>query len=297
MQDFGYGLWALVIIDTAVVLIFAASFFHPKSKRDWRVFGGFSAFMVALFTEMYGLPLTVYLLSGWLGSGVLGLDLTHDGGHLWSRIFGWGGDPHFSPFHIASYVVILAGFWVISAGWSRLYAAASADRLATDGPYARVRHPQYAGFLMIMIGFLLQWPTLPTLIMFPVLVVVYRRLSMSEERETHVRFGESWDEYAARTPRFIPRLYRPGSSDRATIIVNNGYHPDIVRARAGTPLHLRFDRRESNPCSDSVVFAKLGTSAQLPEGLPVSVDLPPLEIGTYEFACPNGLVRGELIVS
>ena len=80
MNDYGYGLWVLVVIDTAVILLFAASFFHPKTKRDWRAFGSFSAFVVALFVEMYGAPLTVYLLSGWLGSTVLGLDLTHDGG-------------------------------------------------------------------------------------------------------------------------------------------------------------------------------------------------------------------------
>ena len=206
MDDYGYGLWFLVVINTAVVLIFAASFFHPGSKRDWRAFGTFSAFVVALFTEMYGLPLTVYLLSSWLGNSFLGLDLTHDGGHLWAQLIGWEGDPHFSPFHLASYAFIIGGFWVISAAWGSLYRAQKSGDLAVDGLYGRVRHPQYAGFMAIMVGFLLQWPTIPTLLMFPVLVYVYRRLAISEERETREHFPAEWDAYAARTPRFLPRL-------------------------------------------------------------------------------------------
>ena len=211
MNDYGYGLWFLAIVNAAVVLLFAASFFHPTTKRDWRAFGAFSAFVVALFTEMYGVPLTVYLLSSWLGNSFLGLDLTHDGGHLWAQLVGWKGDPHFSPFHLASYVAIIGGFIVISAAWKRLYEAAKHDELATDGPYARMRHPQYAGFMAIMVGFLLQWPTLPTLVMFPVLAYVYRRLAISEERTTRERFAERWDAYAAVTPRFVPRLSRPAA--------------------------------------------------------------------------------------
>ena len=205
MKEYGYGLWVLVAISTATFIIFAASFFHPRSGRDWRALGTFSAFVVALFTEMYGAPLTVYLLSSWLGNSFLGLDLTHDGGHLWSKLFGWGGDPHLSPFHLASYVFIGGGFWMIASGWSSLLKAAKAGVLATDGLYARIRHPQYSGFMAIMVGFLLQWPTIPTLLMFPVLVYVYRRLAISEERETRDRFGVLWDAYAADTPRFVPR--------------------------------------------------------------------------------------------
>jgi protein-S-isoprenylcysteine O-methyltransferase Ste14 len=205
MDDYGYGLWFLVVINTAVVLIFAASFFHPTSKRDWRAFGTFSAFVVALFTEMYGLPLTVYLLSSWLGNSFLGLDLTHDGGHLWAQLIGWEGDPHFSPFHLASYVFIIGGFWAIATAWGSLYRAQKQGRLAVDGLYERVRHPQYVGFMAIMVGFLLQWPTIPTLLMFPVLVYVYRRLAIAEERETRERFPAYWSVYAARTPRFLLR--------------------------------------------------------------------------------------------
>jgi protein-S-isoprenylcysteine O-methyltransferase Ste14 len=212
MNDYGYGLWALVAVDTAVILIFAASFYHPQSGRDWRAFGAFSAFIVALFTEMYGLPLSVYLLSS-IGGNFLGLDLTHNGGHLWADLVGWQGDPHLSPFHLVSYVVIVAGFWLIAAAWRVLYAAQRNGELATSGAYARIRHPQYLGFILIMAGFLLQWPTIPTLLMFPALLYVYRRLAIREEAEVELRFGESWRLYAAATPRFVPHLRRatPGS--------------------------------------------------------------------------------------
>jgi protein-S-isoprenylcysteine O-methyltransferase Ste14 len=147
-----------------------------------------------------------YLLTGPLGGLVPGVDLSHDSGHLWADLIGWKGDPHFSPFHLASYAFIIGGFWLISSGWRVLFASLKTNTLATTGPYARLRHPQYAGFVLIMIGFLLQWPTLATLIMFPILLVIYRRLAIREEREIETRFGEPWRLYAAQTPRFIPRF-------------------------------------------------------------------------------------------
>ena len=205
----GYGLWPLVVINTALFVFFAASFFHPRTRRDWRAMGAYSAFIVALFTEMYGVPLTLYLLSGWLGSRVPALQPTHAGGHLWNDLIGWQGDPHISPFHLASYVAIGGGFWLIATSWARLHEAASSDRLATAGPYAWVRHPQYVGFLSVMVGFLLQWPTIPTLLMFPVLVVVYARLAASEERELLRQFPDAWPAYAARVPRLLP--HRPAA--------------------------------------------------------------------------------------
>jgi protein-S-isoprenylcysteine O-methyltransferase Ste14 len=206
MSDYGYGLWVLVVFNSLLFIVFAVSFFHPRSKRDWRVLGGFSAFVVALFTEMYGYPLTVYLLSGPLGGLVPGVDLSHDAGHIWADLIGWKGDPHVSQFHLASYAFIVGGFWLIAAAWKHLHAAQKAGRLATSGPYARLRHPQYTGFVLIMVGFLLQWPTLATLLMFPVLLYVYRRLALREERDVHGEFGAAYDAYAGKTPRFLPRL-------------------------------------------------------------------------------------------
>ena len=204
-----YGLWSLVIINSAIFVIFAFSFFKPQTARDWRSFGAFSAFLVALFTEMYGFPLTIYFLSGWLQSRFPDVNwFAHDSGHLLEMIFGWKANPHLGPFHILSFVFILGGFILISAAWKILYEARRHRALAATGPYARVRHPQYAGFVLIMFGFLLQWPTLLTLAMFPVLIWMYTRLARQEEREAIAAFGNTYAQYASQVPAFIPRWRR-----------------------------------------------------------------------------------------
>ena len=208
-----YGLWPLVLINSSVFIIFAFSFTKPKSRRDWRSFGAFSAFVIALFAEMYGFPLTIYLFSGWLSSRFPQADLlSHNAGHLWATLLGFEGNPHLNPIHILSYLLIVAGFVVLSGSWKVLYAAQRGGQLADTGPYARIRHPQYAGFMLIMLGFLVQWPTLVTLAMFPILVTMYVRLAKREERESRQAFGTDWDAYASRTPAFFPRISGPDVS-------------------------------------------------------------------------------------
>lgn len=205
-SDSAYGLWTLVILNSAIFIMFAFSFAKPQTKTDWRSFSAFSAFIVALFVEMYGFPLTIYLFSGWLSSKYPGVDfLSHENGHLLHTIFGFQGDAHFDPLHIASIIIIGVGFLMLSAAWNVLYKAQRAGKLAVTGLYAKVRHPQYIGFVLIMFGFLLQWPTLVTVIMFPILVVMYWRLAIKEERDSKARFGKAWDDYAAHVPAFIPQ--------------------------------------------------------------------------------------------
>jgi protein-S-isoprenylcysteine O-methyltransferase Ste14 len=205
-----YGLWSLVVINVLVFVMFAFSFTHPRTARDRRSFGAFTAFLVALFTEMYGFPLTIYLLSGWLQRRYPGLDLlSHESGHLWETLVGWRGDPHLNPLHLLSNFLIAGGFILLAASWRVLYAAQHAHQLATTGPYAHVRHPQYGGFILIMLGFLVQWPTLLTLAMFPILVWMYVGLAHREEREVRAEFGEIYARYSAKTPAFIPRVRRP----------------------------------------------------------------------------------------
>ena len=204
-----YGLWSLVILNSAIFIIFAFSFTKPQTKRDWRSLGAFSAFVVALFTEMYGFPLTIYLFSGWLQSKFPGTDIfSHESGHLWNTVFGWDINPHFDPLHILSNVIIIGGFMLLASAWRVLHAAQQQHTLAVDGIYARLRHPQYAGFVLIMFGFLLQWPTLLTVIMFPILVYVYIRLARHEEQMALEEFGEDYQTYMARTPAFFPSRKR-----------------------------------------------------------------------------------------
>ncbi len=200
-----YGLWLLAFVNAAVFIMFALSFSKPQTPRDWRSFGAFSAFLVALFAEMYGFPLTIYLLSGWLGTTYPGIDwFSHDAGHLPEMMFGWRGSPHFGPFHLLSYLLIGGGFWLLSVAWPVLYKAQRAGQLATTGPYARIRHPQYVGFVLILTGFLVQWPTILTLAMYPVLVWMYLRLARSEEAEARERFGAEYDAWASRVPAYLP---------------------------------------------------------------------------------------------
>ena len=216
---FDYGLWSLVFINSAIFIIFAFSFFKPATARDWRTFGAFSAFLVALFSEMYGFPLTIYFLSGWLQSSYPDIDwLAHDSGHLLEMMFGWKSNPHFGLFHLLSFVLIGGGFLLLSAAWRVLYAAQKSGTLAVEGPYARIRHPQYVGFVMIMLGFLFQWPTILTLVMFPALLFMYWRLAINEERTVEADLVEVYRAYALRVPRFIPKLRQNDSritSDRS----------------------------------------------------------------------------------
>jgi protein-S-isoprenylcysteine O-methyltransferase Ste14 len=202
-----YGLWTLVILNSAIFIFFAFSFTKPKTQRDWRSLGAFSAFVVALFTEMYGFPLTIYFLSGWLAEKYPGVDfLAHENGHLLHTILGFEGNAHFDPLHIASNVLIVLGFFLLASAWCVLHKAQQAGVLATSGWYARMRHPQYVAFVLIMFGFLLQWPTIPTLVMFPILLLVYLRLSKAEERQAIEQFGDQYIQYRNSTPAFIPHF-------------------------------------------------------------------------------------------
>ena len=220
-----YGLWGLVILNSVIFVAFAFSFFKPRTKTDWRTFGAFSGFIVALFVEMYGFPLTLYLLSGWLTARYPAVDfLSHDSGHLLHTLLGFKGNPHFDVFHLLSNVFIMSGFLILSYAWHTLWQAQRRHQLAQTGLYAWVRHPQYTGFILIMFGFLLQWPTILTLAMFPVLTLMYVRLAMAEERQADTEFGDTYRRWAVETPRFFPNFFnrrRPSKTAHSSI------HPQL----------------------------------------------------------------------
>ena len=206
--DPAYGLWSLVLVNSAIFIFFAFSFIKPKTTTDWRSLGAFSAFIVALFTEMYGFPLTIYFLSGWLAESYPDIDfLSHENGHLLHVLIGFEGDPHFDPLHIVSNVLIVCGLVMLASAWGKLHKAQQSGSLATTGWYGRCRHPQYLAFILIMLGFLLQWPTIPTLIMFPVLVFVYLKLARQEEARAIADFGAEYLSYMQVTPAWIPKFF------------------------------------------------------------------------------------------
>jgi protein-S-isoprenylcysteine O-methyltransferase Ste14 len=204
-RDAAYGVWWLVLVNSVFFIIFALSFTRPKTARDWRSLGAFSVFIVALFAEMYGFPLSIYLLSGWLARHYPDIDpFAHDTGHFWHVLLSGTGSAHSHPLHILSEVLVFVGLILLVVSWRVLYWAQRDQTLAVTGPYAWVRHPQYIAFIVIMIGFLIQWPTIPTLLMFPVLAGMYVLLAYEEEAESRVQFGEAYDRYAEGTPAFIP---------------------------------------------------------------------------------------------
>jgi len=208
-----YGLWGIAILNSAIFIGFAFSFFKPQTKTDWRTFGAFSAFIIALFVEMYGFPLTIYLFSGWLATRYPEVDLlSHDNGHLIHTLLGLKGNPHWDVFHILSNIFIFGGFIVLSNAWHVLWEAQREHKMAATGIYNYVRHPQYVAFIIIMFGFLLQWPTLPTVVMFPILTIVYIRLGIREEKTAEVEFGDEYRRWAAVTPRFFPSFSKSTSA-------------------------------------------------------------------------------------
>lgn len=206
-MEYEYGQWILVIAVTTVFLFFTYDAFRPKTRVDWRSFGLFSAFIIALFTEMYGFPLTIYLLSSLFGNRFPFLNFSHAAGHLWEVLIGFKGNPHWSMFHIVSNILILGGIILIAAAWKILYQASRKNALATTGPYQYIRHPQYVGFILITIGFLLQWPTIITLLMAPILIIRYIRLAHEEEQTMMFHFGTMYREYTHRVHAWIPSVY------------------------------------------------------------------------------------------
>ncbi|MCL4417103.1 MAG: isoprenylcysteine carboxylmethyltransferase family protein [Patescibacteria group bacterium] len=204
-MEYAYGNWFIAIALSGLFLWFAYGAFKPKTGVDWRSFGAFSAFIIALFTEMYGFPLTIYLLSSLSGNRFPQINFSHNSGHLWEDLLGNTGDPHFSILHILSYALIIGGLILISASWNILYQATKNQTIARTGPYKYIRHPQYVGFIIIILGFLMQWPTLPTLIMAPILTFMYIRLARKEEKDVLQKYPQ-YRHYLKNTPAFLPSI-------------------------------------------------------------------------------------------
>ena len=203
--NYAYGNWSLVIISILLVFFFVSKYIPVRTRLEKRSGGVLAAFIVALFTEMYGFPLTIYFLSSRFGIEV---PFTHTYGHLFAYfltylgldiLYGW------ALVMIISNVMIVIGIIWISRGWEQVYR--SGGELVTTGIYTRMRHPQYSGIILAAAGFLIQWPTLLTLILFPFVVTMYYRLAMREERDVEEKFKAEYPDYRKHVPAFVPKLF------------------------------------------------------------------------------------------
>lgn len=200
-----YGNW-LAVITSVVLFTFILAFVTPIKKKNWRSFGIYEAFIVSLFTEMYGIPLTIYVLSSFFG---LPLTANHSQGHLIAALLAIAGvwDLEMGVtivMAISTVMLFMAGYLVI-AGWRQVYG--KKEKLVSDGIYSIIRHPQYLGLIIVVTALLIQWPTIITAAMWPILTFAYYRQAKKEEKDLKKRFGKEYYQYRQRVPMLIPRFH------------------------------------------------------------------------------------------
>lgn len=204
MNDFSmhYGHWGWVLVMVLIASWVLYRFVAPRSWRDWMGAGLVQAFIIALYAEMYGFPLTIYLLTGFLG---IDLPLTGFSGHLWATMLGYGATGAMLEMMLGG-LFIVVGLALLIRGWVQVYRTSLEGKLATEGVYSVVRHPQYTGIMLAVFGQVIHWPTVITLLLFPLIAWAYIRLAKREELALTERFGEEYQTYRQRVPMLFPRL-------------------------------------------------------------------------------------------
>ena len=196
------GTWEFTAVMVVIASWILYRYMAPQRWRGWARAGLIQAFIIALYAEMYGFPLTIYVLSGFLG---LDIPWLHQSGHLWATLFGWGHTGAMLEM-LFGYAIVFFGISLLIEGWREVYQATQAERLATTGLYGLVRHPQYTGIFLALFGQLIHWPTIPTVVLFPIVVWAYYRLANREENEMIENFGAAYRNYQDSIPMFFPHM-------------------------------------------------------------------------------------------
>jgi len=186
--------WHIVLINILMFITFLIPLSFRR-KIDWKEYGIVTAFFVSLFIEMYGIPLTILFVSKSINSPsieianvvyefeFLGVTIAMDMAMLYAS------------------VLIVIGTIFILVAWITLYKKIKKEELVTTGIYSYSRHPQYFGFILIIIGWFVGWPTILTVVFAIILIYKYIKVCRVEEKElAHIK---SYQEYRDNVPFFI----------------------------------------------------------------------------------------------
>ncbi|MFV1984031.1 MAG: isoprenylcysteine carboxylmethyltransferase family protein [Thiohalomonadales bacterium] len=195
------GVWPIALIMIVVASWIFYRYFAPKTWREWASAGLVQAFIIALYAEMYGFPLTIYFLIRFFG-----IDAPNLNANLWSSLLGVG-ELGMIISMIFGYILLFIGVGIFIQGWRILYRARQKNQLITTGLYRFVRHPQYTGLFIGLFGEgVVHWPTLFSVAILPVIILAYYFLARNEEKKVLEQFGDQYRDYQKQVPMFIPQF-------------------------------------------------------------------------------------------